>query len=478
VTTVTQGVGQPGFTARHGLATTQRAQRAAEVAQLIKGDDLRAVRLAVVDQHGAVRAKSLSPDAAIAALEAGLDFPGSIYSLDTGGNVFVPPFAKGGGFGIDEFTGFPDVMLVPDPATYRTLPWADRTGWMLCDAYFGSGRPVPVDGRGLLRRKLTELADAGYDFICGLEIEFYILPDAPRGPSYLSEARLDAMSEILDAITDALTGLGYPPRSVEDGWGPGQVEISFAPLRGMEGADAAAIIRSAIKQVCRRRGLLATFMCQPGRLDFLPSGWHLHQSLAERANGHNAFATAGAPLSATGVHYVAGLLEHAAAALPFAAPTINGYRRYRAQMFAPDRACWAVENRGTLVRVQGAPHDTSSHVELRSGEPAANPYLYLASAVVAGLDGIRRGLEPPAPAGANPYSETAPPLPGSLPAAITALEQDSFYRTELGDCIIDYLLLMKRAEIARYEESLASATATSATTEVTPWETREYLELF
>jgi glutamine synthetase len=103
------------------------------------------------------RAKSLSPDAAIAAMPNGLDFSGAIYSLDTGNNVF------------------PDVVLVPDPTTFRILPWASRTWWMLCDAYFGNGQPVPLDGRGLLRTQLATLAEAGYDFVAGLEVEFYIV---------------------------------------------------------------------------------------------------------------------------------------------------------------------------------------------------------------------------------------------------------------------------------------------------------------
>ena len=106
-----------------------------------------------MDQHGIPRGKMMSPEAAIAAMSDGLDFSGAIYSLDTGNQVFVPAFARGGGFGIAEFTGFPDVVVVPDPATFRVLPWADRTGWMLCDVYFGNGQPMPLDGRGLLRRR-------------------------------------------------------------------------------------------------------------------------------------------------------------------------------------------------------------------------------------------------------------------------------------------------------------------------------------
>ena len=286
---------------------------AEEVTARIRELGLRTVRLAVVDQHGVPRGKMLSPDAAIAAMSDGLDFSGAIYSLDTGNQVFVPAFARGGGFGIAEFTGFPDVVVVPDPATFRVLPWADRTGWMLCDVYFGNGQPMPLDGRGLLRRMLSDLAAAGYDYLAGIEVEFSVVIRSPeqlapenagftpppppvsvfeRGYQFLSEVRLDGMGDTLEAVRDALFDVGLPPRSIEDEWGPGQLEFSFAPIAGLAAADAAVLFRSTVKQVCQRRGLLATFMCRPALPNFFSSGWHLHQSLLSRADGSNAFASA------------------------------------------------------------------------------------------------------------------------------------------------------------------------------------------
>jgi len=495
------GVGRPGFVAEHGLLSGEAAARAQEVAERIRAHGLRTVRLAVVDQHGVPRAKSLSPEAAIAAMSNGLDFSGAIYSLDMGNNVFVPPFAVGGGFGISEFTGFPDVVLVPDPATFHILPWADRTGWILCDAYFGNGQPLPLDGRGVLRRQLSALAELGYDFVTGLEVEFYVVkldtdvpltpenagftpPPPPvsvfeRGYQYLSEVRLDSMSTLLEAVRDALAPLGLLPRSMEDEWGPGQLEFSFAPVRGLAAADAAVLFRSVVKQICQRRGLLATFMCRPGLPNFFSSGWHLHQSLASRSSGANAFASSSGPLSPTGLSYVAGLLEHAVPSLVFAAPTVNGYKRFRPYSFAPDRVCWAVENRGALVRVQGSAGDSGSHVEMRSGEPAANPYLYLAANIAAGMDGVSRSLTPPPAVEADPYAtEGAVMLPTSLATAVKALDGDSFYRSAFGDTLIDYLVLMKRAEIARYEAWLSAAGLEDSADEVTEWEMREYFEFF
>jgi len=501
------GVGQPGFVGRHGLASPQREALAQEVMASIRSLGLKTVRLAVVDQHGVPRAKMLSPEAAIAAMSDGLDFSGAIYSLDTGNQVFVPAFAQGGGFGIEEFTGFPDVMLVPDPATFKVLPWADRTGWVLCDVYFGNGKPMPLDGRGLLRRMLSLLADAGFDFLAGIEVEFYITVLAPgplspsdagftpppppvsvfeRGYQYLSEVRLDGMGPVLEAIRDALDGVGLLPRSMEDEWGPGQLEFSFPPLSGMAAADAAVLFRSAVKQVCQRRGLLATFMCRPALPNFFSSGWHLHQSLLNRADRSNAFSSSAAPLSDVGRRYVAGLLSHTPAMAPFAAPTVNGYKRFRPYSFAPDRISWAMENRGALVRVQGAPGDVSSHVEMRLGEPAANPYFYLASNIAAGLDGIRRNLEPPPPVAADPYAAEAPPLPGSLREAVDALDADQFYRSMFGATLVDYLVMMKRAEIRRYEDAMASSSASAGSSgsagslapDVSEWEMREYFEFF
>jgi glutamine synthetase len=385
------GVGQHGFVARHGLYSPEQSAAADEVAARIRELGLRTVRLVVVDQHGQPRSKSLSPEVAIAAMSNGLDFSGAIYSLDTGNQVFVPAFAAGGGFGIDELTGFPDVVLVPDPGTFQVLPWADRTGWMLCDVYFSSGAPMPLDGRGLMRRALSDLGAAGYDFLGGIEVEYYIVkldtdqitpensgftPEPPavsifeRGYQYLSEVRLDSVAGTLEAIRDGLFDVGLPPRSMEDEWGPGQMEFSFSPIGGLAAADAVVLFRSAVKQICQRRGLLATFMCRPALPNFFSSGWHLHESLISRQDGRNAFASQDETLSVVGRQFVAGLLEHAMPMTVFATPTVNGYKRYRPYSFAPDRVCWAVENRGALVR-QPLPLPGRQHRRRARRGPAA-----------------------------------------------------------------------------------------------------------
>jgi glutamine synthetase len=229
--------------------------------------------------------------------------------------------------------------------------------------------------------------------------------------------------------------------------------------------------------MCQRRGLLATFMCRPGLPNFFSSGWHLHESLLSRDDGHNVFASPDESLSLPGRQFVAGLLDHAIPMTVFATPTVNGYKRYRPYSFAPDRVCWAVENRGALIRVQGAPGDTNSHVENRMGEPAANPYLYMAANIAAGLDGIRRELEPPDPVDADPYQTEAALLPTSLAESVSALVEDDFYRKAFGDTLVDYVVQMKRAEVARYDAAIAADPLPEGQ-DVSDWEMREYFEFY
>jgi glutamine synthetase len=227
------------------------------------------------------------------------------------------------------------------------------------------------------------------------------------------------------------------------------------------------LFRSAVKQVCRRHGYHASFMCRPKLPNIFSSGWHLHQSLRDRATGANAFIpeSEAEPLSPVGRRFLAGLLHNARASAVFATPTINGYRRYRPYTLAPDRVAWGRDNRGAMLRVLGGPGDPATRIENRIGEPAANPYLYMASQVALGLDGIDRGLDP-GPSADTPYEADAPALPRSLGEALDALHRNEPLRAAFGAGFIDYFIHIKRAELARFEQ------------DVSDWEHREYFDLF
>ncbi|HVA21118.1 MAG TPA: glutamine synthetase family protein [Candidatus Micrarchaeia archaeon] len=480
-------VGKVGFVRQHGLHTEEQVEAGERAAAQVQSQGIRTVRVSWADQHGATRTKFASAQDFAVALRNGLDMTSALLSMDSSNHVFTHLFAPGIGLGIPELTGSPDVVLVPDPTTFTVLPWAAATAWVLCDMYYADGRPVPLSTRSVLAGQLAAARAMGYEFLAGLEVEFYLTrretgrigPDetgwpaaAPRvsilaqGYQALSETRLDELSPILTVLRDHLEQMGLPLRTMEDEWGPGQCEFTFDPQAGMASADTMVLFRSAVKQVCHAEGYHATFMCRPHLPNITSSGWHLHQSLLQLGTGANAFASPERALSPTGEQFAAGILEHALPMTVFTTPTINGYKRFKPYSFAPDRVNWAVESRGAMLRVQGQGGDQTSHLENRLGEPAANPYLYLAANIAAGLDGIRRQLQPPPLVETDPYVEDAPRLPSALWEAVDALDRDPFFREALGREIVDYVVMLKRFEVDRF------------LSEVTDWEQREYFEFF
>ena len=475
------------FVERHGLWSDEQFAAAADVDRSIEQNALEVVRLSFADQHGILRGKTVMAGEAALAMRNGCSITTTLLAKDTAHKTVFPVFTPGGGFGMPEMEGAGDFLMVADPSTFRVLPWAPRTGWMLCDMYFGNGRPVPFSTRALYRHALAKLADTGFDYRAGLEVEFHVFklenprldPDdatwpgaAPevsllsQGYAYLTETRFDQMEPIVEHLRRDVIALGLPLRSVEIELGPSQCEFTFRPQNGLVPADGMMLFRSAVKQICRRQGYHASFMCRPKVANVMSSGWHLHQSLIDRRSNANAFAARDNELlSPAGRGFLAGLLAHARAAAAFTTPTINGYKRYRGYSLAPDRAIWGRDNRGVMVRVLGAAGEDAVRLENRVGEPAANPYLYMASQIFTGLDGIARVLEP-GPSADTPYEMPAPLLPKSLGEALRALRDDACLAEGFGQDFVDYYLRIKEAEVARFQS------------EVTEWEQREYFELF
>ncbi|TNC14041.1 glutamine synthetase [Methylobacterium terricola] len=476
------------FVQDHGLWSAAQDDAAREVRERCGPERIDTVRLSFPDQHGILRGKTLVAAEAVKALDAGCPITTTMLAKDTSHRTVFPVFSAGGGFGMREMEGAADVVMVPDPTTFRVLPWAPRTGWLLCDLHFRDGRPVPFATRGLYRSVLETLSARSLDYVAGLEVEFHVFKlDDPRmaptdagqpgtppavslishGYQYLTEQRYDQVEPVLEILRRDIVALGLPLRSIEVEYGPSQCEFTFQPTVGTVPADLMVLFRSAVKQICRRHGYHATFMCRPRIPNVVSSGWHLHQSLRDARTGTNAFVpTDGAgPLSALGTGFLGGLLAHARASSVFTTPTINGYKRYRSYSLAPDRAVWGCDNRGVMIRVLGGPGDPATRLENRVGEPAANPYLYMASQILAGLDGADRGLDP-GPSADTPYETEAPLLPTSLREAVSVLHEDPFFRGALGEAFIDYYARIKTAEIDRFQA------------EVTEWEQREYFEIF
>jgi len=477
-----------GFVRRFSLWSDEQREASERALISIRERNIRTVRLSFVDQHGILRGKTIVADLLPAAFKNGWGLASTLLLKDTSHRTVWSVWSEGAGVDCAALTGAADFIAVPDPGTFRVLPWAPHSAWILCDAYFRSGEPVPFATRQLCARQLERLGAAGYDLLVGIELEFHIYriedahqlptdcaqPGPPptvsvlsRGFQYLTENRYDEVDPVLDSLREALLALEIPVRSLEIEFGPSQCELTFDARVGLQAADMVVLARSAIKQVCRRRGLLATFMCRPALPGALSSGWHLHQSLLDRGNGRNAFVGQGSqPLSDLGMHFVGGLLRHARETCLLSTPTINGYKRYRPNSLAPNAVVWGQDNRGAMLRVIGGPGDPASHVENRIGESAANPYLYFLSQVVSGLAGIEERIDP-GPPESSPYAADHPLLPRSLVEAVTEFRSSQLLERALGRTFLDYLVKIKEFELHRFLSD-----------EVTDWEQREYFEVF
>jgi glutamine synthetase len=361
------------FVERHGIWTGGQAEAATEAEHRIAAGKIEIVRLSFADQHGILRGKSVVSADAAKVMRNGCAITTTLLAKDTAHRTVFPVFTAGGSFGMREMEGAADTLMVAHPTTFRMLPWAPRTGWMLCDLYFADGRLVPLSTRHRYRIVLQKLAAAGYDFMAGLEVEFHVFklldprlrpgdsgqPGEPPdmglltlGYQYLTEQRYDQFDPVFEILRGDIAALGLKLRSLELEYGPSQCELTFHPGIGLEPADAMVLLRSAVKQIARRHGYHASFMCRPRIPNVMSSGWHLHQSLRDRRSGDNAFVSNDdcSDLSSVALHWLAGLLTHARAATAFATATLNGYKRYRPYSLAQDRATWGRDNRGVMIR--------------------------------------------------------------------------------------------------------------------------------
>ena len=474
------------FAERCGVQDAARKHALQRMAQLIDARGLELVRFAWCDLHGVTRGKTLVAAAAMKAMDEGVGLVSTLLLKDTSDRTAFKVFEPGG---MDELPGFEhasNLLLVADPASFRELPWAAATGWVQAQPWFQHGQPVALDTRRILQAALARLADAGMGMKCGLEVEFHIyrikdtdaqldpeqaawpgLPPAVAmihpGYNLLTEAWFDMAEEPLRIVQRTAQALGLPLLSLEVELGPSQVEAVFDVTDALTAADNMVLFRNTVKQALRRAGYHASFMCRPPFANVMSSGWHLHQSLVDAQSGRNLFmrdtpaagtspADAQHTLTEIGEHYLAGLLEHARGMAVFCTPTVNGYGRFRPNALAPQSVLWGRDNRGAMLRVIGAPGDAATRIENRVGEPAANPYLYMASQIHAGLDGITRKLRAPAATNA-PYADGDSKLPASLSEALQALQNDAALTAAFGADFVRYFTRIKQAEATRFEQA-------------------------
>jgi glutamine synthetase len=429
---------------------------------------VRSVRLQFSDLHGIVRGREIPIADFPAIVEDGSGFVEATMTIDLHHNI-VSGFAG----------GFRDLHARPDLDTLATLPWAPDTAICLCDLEdTGTHGPSPLDPRGALRRAIEGYRELELEPVLGPELEFYLCePDATSswgwrrydsvpGRVYTNDPTSDPR-RILPRLLRECHDLGLGAFAGNHEYGRSQFEINLHHGDALDAADRAFRFKGAIKELAALEGLLATFIGKPWN-DDEGSGFHLHTSL-RGLDGSNAFVDPDGPdgLSPLAGMFIAGLLEHGPALMAFLNPTTNAYRRITPDALVPTCCNWGHDNRFVLARVPGE-RGKACRVELRLGDGAANPYLASAATLFAGLDGIRRELEPPAPLAGLIYEleeeQLGTPLPATLDAALAALEADGMLAEAMGGPLTATFLENKRFELDRSRKA------------VTDWELEEYAQ--
>ena len=447
-----------------------------EVLSRIAADGVEFVRFEQTDLHGISRSKTVPARHAAAFARGGLNFLLGQLGFDAQGGVAPgTPYL--------EVRGFPDSKLFPDPDSYALLPWAESTARLLCTPHFFDGEPAPAAPRLAMQRVCDALAGEGYLHKAGYEYELYLVDAADRRPVFQGIQIFATLRNTFDEafvhdVLRSMPAVGVDIITANAEYGPGQMEINFAPAVGVAAADHAFTFKNGVKELARRHGMLASFMTKP-YADQSASGCHLHSSLLDRETGRNAFATDDTTpgrLSQVGRWWVGGQLAHLPALTAFFAPTVNCGKRYKLWSFAPVNATWGLENRSVAVRVKGLA-GMDLHVENRVPSGASNPYLVGAAAVAAGLDGIRNRIEPPAAIDGIAYGLDGPAaIPTRLETALDELEKDTTLCGLLGEELVATFLAVKRHEVGKATERAHEYTAADWADRVDQFEVDELFE--
>jgi glutamine synthetase len=361
-----------------------------------------------------------------------------------------------------------EIRLVPDPGTFRVLPYAPHLGAMLVDHVQLDGAPAPVDQRGFLKRMESRLAERDRQLHAGFENEFSLatLVDGSFVPIdsglCFSTISAGAAQDYVDELAAALEAQGIALEQYYSELGHGQHEISTGPAPALRAADEQLLVRETIRGVATRHGLVASLAPKPWP-ENAGNGAHIHFSLWDGAGERNRFHDAAAPdrLSAEARSFIAGVLAHLPGLCGLTAPSFNSYHRIVPQYWAGAFVCWGHDNREAAVRVPSVfvgMEEQSTNVELKASDASANPYLAVGGLIAAGLDGIERELQPPEPVEVDPATidertrdtRGIGRLPATQKDALDALEADEVLTAALGPVLAESYLAVRRSEWEAY----------------------------
>jgi glutamine synthetase len=445
------------------VTTNRPARTVQDIVKEAKEKNVKLLRLQFVDMHGMPKSMSIHVHQLEKALNNEIMLDGSSIA----------------GFRTIETS---DMYFYPDLSTFTVMPWTEDgrvTARVICDIYNPDGTPFEGCPRNNLKRVLKEAQKLGYMYNVGPELEFFLFKRNPDGS--ISTQTHDAagyydigpddMGELVRGeIVDTLESLGFEMEADHHEVSEGQHEIDFKYADALSQADNVTTVKIVTRMIAAKHGLHASFMPKPV-FGINGSGMHCNQSLAN-LEGKNAFydEKGDYQLSATSLHFIGGLLKNIRGITAVTNPLVNSYKRLVPGYEAPVYIAWSAANRSALLRVP-AKRGNATRVELRSPDPAANPYLAFAVMLLAGLDGVKNKIDPSNPVTANIYKlspderkvQNIPALPGSLYEALEELKQSKVAKEALGEHIFNEFIKAKTIEWDAYR------------TDVTPWELNRYM---
>ena len=377
-----------------------------------------------------------------------------------------------------------DMFLHPDLDTFAIFPWRPQQGRvarLICDVYRSNGEPFEGDSRYILKQQVEKARKMGYEFNVGPECEFFLYHTDDDGlpttlthekAGYFDMGPIDLGENARRDMILTLEDMGFEIEASHHEMAPAQHEIDFKYEDAVKTADNIMTFKLAVKTIAKRHGLHATFMPKP-KVGVCGSGMHINMSLSK--DGKNAFYDASDELglSREAYYFIGGIMKHMKGMTAITNQLVNSYKRFVPGYEAPVYIAWSAKNRSPLIRIPAVKGE-GTRIELRSPDPAANPYLTLAVCLAAGLDGIENEIMPPKSVDQNIFEMSKvekkaakiEALPCNLLDAVRELEKDEFIKDVLGEHMTDLYVRAKKAEWNDY------------TMQVTSWEVDQYLYKF
>ncbi|PYC66287.1 glutamine synthetase [Streptomyces tateyamensis] len=428
------------------------------------------VVLAVTDMQGRLQGKRLAADYFLTdVVENAAEGCGYLLAVDVEMNTVE-------GYQVSSWeSGYGDLVMVPDLATLRRVPWHPATAMVQCDLARHDGAPVAVSPRQVLRRQLDRLAEHGWQAYVGTELEFIVFKDSYeqawdkdyRGLTPVNQYNVDysilgtgRIEPLLRRLRNEMAGAGLTVESAKGECNLGQHEIAFKYAEALVSCDDHVVYKTGAKEIAAQDGVSLTFMAKYNERE--GNSCHIHLSL-RAADGAPVFAgDLQHGFSRTMEHFLAGQLACLREFSLLLAPTVNSYKRYVAGSFAPTAVAWGRDNRTCALRVVG--HGSSLRFENRVPGGDVNPYLAVAALIAAGLHGIEQGLELEPEFTGNAYTSDAPRVPSTLRDAVALFEASEVAAAAFGKEVVHHYTHAGRVELAAFDAA------------VTDWERRRGFE--